>query len=474
MDTFTVVAPCLGHSAGAEVQYDPADVQHLLDAGKLVRKSNGSQQAADASLDGIVDTVAGRIYEQVVAKVNDTARSKGRLNLSVPERANAEAKEDKSFGDFLQCLGFAGTTLYGYDVQTKCRGKLEKHYGSKCNPRFGQEYQATVEKGAGGFNQGGAVEKASVQVEGVGALGGFSVPVEYSRELYRVAADKAILMPRVKRYTMTSNQLMVPSLDYSKGATGVSPYLAGMNATWTGENVGFAQQNANMTQIEFRANLLAGYTQASRQLLADNIVAFEQVLTDLFSGAIAFNVDLAIFSGDGIAKPTGYITEASCATFQRGTWTTNGLFLKDLAKADAYLLPEMDSQAIWLMSPSMKTTLYPMSDASGKVVFIPNAYPGPGGPVGLPPTMRIFGKDAFFSQYPASAGTTNDVSAFIPQTYGLALREEVEIGVSEHFAFTTNLLTWRFLFRGDGKSMINSTLTLQNGDTVAPAVAITT
>lgn len=470
MDTFTVVTPCLGHVAGAEVQYDAADVQPLLDAGKLVRKSSASKADADASLDATIDAMAESVIEKVVSRVNEKARAAGRLNVTVSEKAYAEAKEDKSFGDFLRCLGFAASPVFG-DLQHTSRNKLTKHYGSRVNENFGREFLATVSKGAGGADQSGAVSKASVQVENVGALGGFSVPVEYGRELYRLAQDKAILLPRVKLYTMTSNQLMVPALDFSKGATGVSPYLAGMSAAWGSENAAFAQQNANLAQIEFKANLLGGYTQASRQLLADNVVALEQVLTDLFSGAIAFNCDLAIFSGDGINKPLG-MTKATAAYGVTRTAAAAGSILTDLIAIDSYMLPEQEQDAIWLFSPSAKKKLYYTNDASGKVVFIPNA--SPTGAIANRPVMRIFGKDAFFTQLAASSATGTDQNLVLPAAYGFAAREDLEIGVSEHFAFTTNLLTWRFLMRGDGQPLVNSQVTLQNGDVVSPFVSLNT
>lgn len=472
-EVYTVTKAYPGAKLGAEVSLDPADAASHVAEGYLAKKDPAAKAEVESDVDGIVEGMADMLLTKTLAKFNEKARGASPFALTVPAKSAAEPKEAGSFAEWLQCVAFQANTVE-HQKAAWGRDRLVNKYQAKVNSNFGREYDDAVRSKAGGFDASGNVEKASVQVESVGALGGFAVPIEYSRELFKLAGDQSLFLSRVKRYTMTGKQLMIPALDYSTGGSGKSPYLGGMNAQWTAENVGFVQQNANLRQIELNANLLAGYTQASRTLLADDQYALQQVMTDLFSKAIAFNTDYAIFLGDGKGKPEGMITSAACKTFQRGTWTTNGALLTDMATADSYLIPEMEGEAIWVLPPSFKKNLYPMTDASGKVVFLANGAPGPEGPAAMRPSMAVFGKNLHWSQLPASSGTTNDVNLVIPSMYAFGLREEIEIGVSEHYAWTTNLLTWRFLFRGDGKSLLNTTLTLQNGDVVAPFVTVTT
>jgi len=473
MKTYVVVKAYPGAKLGAELELEPGEAEAHVSEGYLLEKDDESASEIDSSLERMVKTHASHSAEVFKKEYTRQIRGTAPFALTVPEKSAAEAREEKSFGEFVQLLGWAASPFDRPHEYRVARDKLVNKYHSRPNENFGREWAATVQKGAGGF-QDSLESKASVQVEAVGALGGFTVPVEYSRELFQLAADRSIFMSRVRRFTMTSNQLNIPALDFSKGATGVSPYLGGMSAVWTGENVGFTQQNASMTQIELKANLLAGYTQASRTLLADSMVALQQVLTGLFANTIAFNVDLAIFTGDGVNKPKGMINSPAVKTFARGTWSSNGVLLTDLAKADSYILPEEEDNAIWITPPSFKQNLYPMADASGKVVFLPNGAPGPEGAVQRRPVLAVFGKPLFFTQLAASAASSGSVNLVIPQAYALGMREEIEIGVSEHYAFTTNLLTYRFLARCDGQSLVNSTLTLQNEDVVAPFVSITT
>ena len=474
MKTYVVMKAFPGHKALAEVQYDPADVADYVASGSLKEKDATAIAEADSEIDSAADAYADRFLAKAASKINQ--KTKGApFALTVPSDLgqHAQPKEESSFSEWLWALSGQAQTA---DVSkaVHCKNLLINKYHSTVNDKFGEEYKEAVSKGGGSFDQSGNAVSKAVQVEGVAGLGGVAVPPEYSRELFRLAGDQSLLLNKVKRYTMAGKELRIPAIDYTKGGSGKSPYLAGMNAVWTGENVGFTQENANLRQVELVANLLAGYTQASRSLLADDQVALGQVLTDLFSKAIAFNVDYAIFTGSGTNMPKGMIKSAACKTFQRGTWTSNGVLLSDLAKADSFLIPEMEGEAIWVLPPSFKQDLYPMNDGSGKVVFLANGAPGPEGAAVMRPSMSVFGKNLYWSQLPASAGTTGDVNLIIPSLYAFGVRDNIEIGVSEHFAWTTNLLTYRFLFRGDGQSLLNNTLTLQNGDVVAPFVSITT
>lgn len=477
METFVVLQPCLNHKAGDEVQYNPGDVEHFVSTGKLQKKSAKDMAEADKNLGSVSDKIAENVFAKVVSKLSKLETTGSGLTIPTDFASHAEAKENQSFADWLWCA--AGS------VQTKeigkrqfCDDRIRNKYHTKSAEGFDQRYNEAISKGAGGYGHTTSadgrqvVEKASVQQESIGAIGGFTVPIQYSTELFQLATPMSLFLGRCKRYTMTGKQLLVPAIDYSLGGSGASPYLGGMSAAWVAENVGFTQESAKVRQIEFNANMLAGYTQSSRTLLADSSIALGQALTGLMAQAIAFNCDYTFFKGTGNAQPKGMTVSSACKTFTRGTWATAGLLLADLALADSYLIPELEGEAIWVVPPSFKSKLYTLNDASSRVVFLPNFPNATQGPAGIRPKMAVFGKDLFWSQLPTSSGTAGDVNLLIPSLYGIALRDEIEIGVSEHYAWTTNLLTWRFMFRGDGQSLLNTYLTLQNGDIVAPFVSI--
>ena len=266
---------------------------------------------------------------------------------------------------------------------------------------------------------------------------------------------------------MTSNQMQVPAIDYSLGGSGASPYLGGMIAGWSAEGAGFPQTSAVLRQIELKANILSGYTVASRTLLADNQVGLQMVLTELFGETIGYYMDYAIFRGSGVNQPQGIVGAATTLQQNRAS-AGNGATLADLAAMKGKQLPESVGRSIFMVSPSTYGTFIVMTDASGRVVWLPVMAGPDQGSASVKPKMLVLGEEMVSSQLPASAGSSTDVALIDPDAYALGMRQDIEIGVSEHVNFLSNQLTWRFITRADGQPRINAPLTLQNGDQVSP------
>jgi HK97 family phage major capsid protein len=115
-----------------------------------------------------------------------------------------------------------------------------------------------------------------------------------------------------------------------------------------------------------------------------------------------------------------------------------------------------------------------MTDASGRVVYQPIWPNSTGGAATVRPPLGVLGLPVQVSQLAAASATKGDIQLIDPQQYAFGMRQELEIGVSEHVNFLSNQITYRFLFRGDGQSRINTYLTLQNGDQVSNFVYLAT
>ena len=50
-----------------------------------------------------------------------------------------------------------------------------------------------------------------------------------------------------------------------------------------------------------------------------------------------------------------------------------------------------------------------------------------------------------------------------PRQYFSATRPDIEIAASEHYKFLNNQVTYRFIFRGDGRSWLDAPFTMQDG-----------
>lgn len=460
-----------GHKKGALVEDVPeatADLYISLGKAKAAPIAAGTDGAAslDTITSGILQLIAGNIQSQLDTQTKSVDRPSVLSQLGDLGR-HATAKDPWALNEFFWAVGQTTHTMTGTPEQSKAIGLLTNKYKARRSESFGKDWESAQKAQYAG---GQIIEKASVQNETTGALGGFGVPVQFYPEIIKLAYEESYLFRSVRKYPMVGLQMNIPAIDYTTATAGQSPYLGGMVAQWFAEGGGFTQTNIKIRQLELKANILGGYTQATRTLLADNAIGLQAILTEMMGMTISFYVTKSIVSGTGAAQPMGILNAAASIAVARTGDSTDGTTLADFANMKAKLLPGSEKRAFWMISPSMSAYLTQMNDKSGKVVYLPNFPSNQGGPASYPGNMAVLGLPVEVNQYASSQGTLGDIILVDPMAYAWGERQDLEIGVSEHVAFLSNELTWRFLFRGDGNSKINTYLTLANGDTVSPFV----
>lgn len=458
------------HKAGDVIELDPANAttKFLLSHGHIEEASTAASELEERVTERLRKAIAPTL-EKVAADAAEKAADAVASGVERSFRMPAEAKDHGTLGEYLQALAYTASPQLG-GLYQKAVNILVNKFGLNPNPGFDEEYRKSIENG-GFVEKGlGTTRKAPAALsETSGSLGSFGVPVQFFPEIIKLVGERSALYPRVRKYTMSGLEMDIPALDYTQGGSGNSPYNAGMVANWGAEGVGFNQTNPKIRQIKLKANLLTGYTIASRTLLADNQIGLQQVLTELIGDTIAYYVDYAILNGTGDGQPLG-IQKSAVALGVTRTAAGDGALLTDVGNMAGKLLPESDNKSCWMLAPSTKGTLFTMNDASGRVVYLPIMPNTSGGPATTALPLMLDGKPVIVSQLPASNGTAGDLWLIDPEQYAFGLRQEIEIGVSEHVNFLSNQLTWRFIFRGDGQPRLNAAVTLQNGDQVSPFV----
>jgi HK97 family phage major capsid protein len=69
-------------------------------------------------------------------------------------------------------------------------------------------------------------------------------------------------------------------------------------------------------------------------------------------------------------------------------------------------------------------------------------------------------------------GSTGDVLLADFSYYIVADRQATTIQASEHYAFTSDLTTWRFVHRVDGQPWLDEPIYIDTSNTVSPFVAL--
>ncbi len=321
------------------------------------------------------------------------------------------------------------------------------------------------------------VTKAAL-AESSGTTGGYTVPPAFANQLLMLAIEESIIRPRATIMPMTTLTLHVPSLDMvTTGAAGQSPYLGGVVANWTSEAATRTESDPKFRQTELKAWELSFYTVASNNILADNAVSLDSVLTNLFSAAIAWYTDYAYLRGDGVGKPQGILGAPACVSVNR---SGTGLQFADVgAMMSRFFIRGDRSSCLWVGHQSIIQDLFGMiASATGHPVFIPFNQGAQWGPAGWP------GKDMFgllaglpfaISEKLPVRGTRGDVMLIDVSKYLLGDRAELQIEVSPHFLFTSNQMVWRCVWRGDGQPWLSQPITQADGSasyTVSPFCAL--
>lgn len=159
------------------------------------------------------------------------------------------------------------------------------------------------------FGGVGAVTKADM-TEGTGNVGGYLVPDELQLDILSIAKESSVFLPRCRSYDMKSDTKKVPALDSY-------PSVA-----WHNEGESITQTNPVLGEITLSTTRLDAYVTASNELLEDSAFSTITWLSNLFTQAMAQEVDSQILNGTG-APCSGILTAAAGASVVMGSGLTN-------------------------------------------------------------------------------------------------------------------------------------------------------
>jgi HK97 family phage major capsid protein len=171
-----------------------------------------------------------------------------------------------------------------------------------------QAFEAYVRRGDA--SQIGRIEAKALSV-GVSADGGYTAPPEVEAEIGR---KLSIVSPM----RSIASVRMVSSAVYRK------PFATtGMAAGWVGETAARTQTNTpNLEAIDFPTMELYAMPAATQSLLDDSVVDLEQWVAGEVETTFAEQEGAAFVTGDGIAKPKGFM---AVDTVAEASWVWNKL-----------------------------------------------------------------------------------------------------------------------------------------------------
>ena len=426
----------LGKPPGERIDVGDADAKLLLDSGAAVAVADDpiapavsrAFESAFSRFTGAMDTAVDAALKQFAA-AQKTSRKNG---AALVFGADSGDPHGRTFGDWLLCVR--------RNDQKTLADKYDSHH----------------------VDWEGASQKAALATTG-GTTGGYTVPTQFLPRLMSVAAEMAVVRPRATVLPMTSRSLQVPYLDVTNVPnSGDTAFFGGLVGRWTEEASTLNETEPLFRQLELVAHELSGYSLISNALLADNAVGLEALLTRLFGGAIAWFEDFAFLRGDGTGKPLGVSSAPAAIAVTRNA--ANSFKLVDAGTMLGKLLPGWSAATTcWVIHPTVIAQMVQLVSAAAGVGWLDNLRDK------LP--MQLLGLPVAISEKLLSLGTPKDVLLVDFQHYLIGDRQQVEIAYSEHFRFSNNQGTWRFVARVDGQPWLRSAVTLSDAQsTVSPYV----
>jgi len=292
--------------------------------------------------------------------------------------------------------------------------------------------------------------------EAVPSDGGFLVQQDFSSELLQDVFETGVLASKCRRIQISgpSNGIKINGVDETSRAASRS---GGIIAYWTDEAGEKTDKKPKFRKIELNLHKLTGLCYATDELL-DDAAALEGIVREGFNSEFGFQIDNAIFNGDGVARPLGVLQSDSLVSVPKETGQkADTLMAENIIKMYSRRFAAQTGQYAWYYNQNIEPQLYTMSLAVG-TGGIP-IYMPPGG-LSDAPYARIMGLPAIAIEQAQPLGDLGDiVLGNFPKGYLLAEKGGVKSDMSIHVRFIYDESVFRFVLRIDGQPVRASSLT---------------
>ena len=424
---------------------------------------------------------------------NRVFNEEGDIRLNVLQKGFAQAR-----GRHTAMMKYGGGDGAAHEVN------LDGYFAGGCNKGLGQTdaWQAIAAAGCGSRadwvgwdmsargnpveilkksgwhnpNKAWGKQKAPL-AEGSGFTGGYTVPVQFYADLLRLMSEKAFVRERCTVLPMQSRSLLVPALQQNSTtfARGQSQFFGGIVMTWTPEAVTMNESEPIFREIELVAGDLMFYTISSNQLLQDNAVALDTLLTSIFQEAVAWSYDYYILQGNAGNEPNGVIRAPG--TYVQSRTAVNTITQADILNMLSRLYAPSWDQACWIINPSALPQIVGLTNGASNSPFLtflnPAPHSGEGGPISQKFPATLAGMPVYWSEKASYLGQQGDIGVYDLSKVVVGDRLSIQVEASPHPGFTRNQMYWRVVTRWTSQPWVNSPITLADQTmTVSPYVTL--
>lgn len=399
-----------------------------------------------AKLEGIVASEDGFTAEQMES-INALNEEFEGMSAQLESAEKVEAMKAKASGSAGRKTQTAAPTVAAREV-TVAPSRADRFGGFQSTG----EWLMAVKK-AGQTGELAPQFKNAAAYEKVGEDGGFLVPEEISAAILKKMEGDESLMARANTIQVAGNNL---TLNVDENA----PWTGGVQAYWTGEGVAITESKPNFKQASWRLHKLAALVKATDELLED-ATALESYIKSSAPAAILHQVNKAIISGNGVAKPMGIISCPFTVTVSKeALQAADTILAENVIKMYSRMLPMSRANAAWYINPAVEEQLRVLKDGNDQFIYLT-----PGSQMNQTPYASLLGRPVIplMAGIPALGDLGDIIFGDLSYYYMIRKASGVKAATSIHLHFDKEITSFRFSLRLDGKCPYQSPVTTEFG-----------
>ena len=288
--------------------------------------------------------------------------------------------------------------------------------------------------------------------------GGFLIPTDFRTSIMKKVTGDESLLSRTTQLTTTSNHVSFPVNE-------VAPWDGtGIQAYWDSEAGSIGTSKDKFRTFDSKLHKITALVRASEELLTDAAI-LESWIKAQAPLAILHKVNSAIISGDGVAKPKGFLnSNFKYKVTKEVGQDADTVVYNNIVNMYSRMIPSSISKAVWLATPEVMPQLRKMSFIEGAASPVP-AYMPPSG-LDVAPYGTLLGRPIVLLNSGVKAlgdeGDLSfvDLSHYISIVKGSGIKEDM----SSHVYFNTQEMAFRFVMRVAGDCPYNAPITTENGN----------
>jgi HK97 family phage major capsid protein len=298
--------------------------------------------------------------------------------------------------------------------------------------------------------------------ETVPSSGGFSVPAGVAAEWLDASLPDELVRNLCRVFPMTTETLPIPGWDGADMSSGQTH--GGFAMTFLAEGSAGTPQTPKMRQILLSAKTGAIYCDASIELVQDG-KNFSGNLETALRKSVGYGIDRYCLVGVGGGQPLGLLNSpCKIQIAAEAGQKTDTIIYANLKKAFARQLNP--GNAVWLFNASAIPELLEQNIAIGTGgSFVPLLNESNG-------KFSIFGRPVYFHPSVPALGDA-DGGGFVDfNFYGLGLRSDMAIDMSDAPRWLQRERSFRILLRFDGQCTLDKAVSPEHGDSLSPVVTL--